>query len=131
MIEYDTDQVERIEEYARTINATIENGEEDTALLEYAVEAVIDRALLYLNRNSLDERLEKVVADVVVSVFMKIKNNYNSSDVETAISSISDNGQTVSYSGEVKNYLQTSSDNELFGGFTNVLARYRKARMIR
>lgn len=131
MIEYDDSQVERIEEYVRTINATIEDDEEDNALLEYATKAVIDRALLYLNRNSLDERLEKVIADVVVGVFMKIKNNHTSTDVEAAISSISDNGQTVSYSGEVKNYLQTSSDNELFGGFTNVLARYRKARMIR
>ena len=126
MIEYDTEQVERIEEYVRTMNETITDGTEDQALLEYAVKAVIDRALLYLNRDGLDERLEKVAADVVVSVFIKIKNN-----VESAISSISDNGQTVSYSGQIRNYLQTSSDNELFGGFTTLLARYRKARMIR
>lgn len=129
MISYNEDQVARIKKYVTTINKTIDVDEEKD-LLEYTIESVIDRALLYLNHNNLDERFEKVITDVVDNIFKKFKGNLNSEDVEMAISSMSDNGQSVSYFGEIKNYLQTSSDNELFGGFTNVLSRYRKARMI-
>ena len=55
---YDSEQITRIKEYVTKFNKTI--VQDDSELLEYAVEAVIDRALLYLNRKSLDERFSGI-----------------------------------------------------------------------
>ncbi len=126
---YDSEQVERIKENVMKFNKTIDETE-DADLLEYAVEAVIDRTLLYLNHERLEERFEKVVADVVGGIFNKYKTNLNTRGTDLAVSSISDNGQSISYSNEIKNYLANSTDNELFSGFAGILSRYRRVNVI-
>ena len=126
---YDSEQIERIKEYVLKFNKTIDETE-DANLLEYAVEAVIDRTLLYLNHEKLEERFEKVVADVVGGIFNKYKTNLNTSGTDLAVASISDNGQSISYSNEIKNYLANSTDNELFSGFAGILSRYRRVNVI-
>ena len=126
---YDSEQVERIKENVMKFNKTIDETE-DADLLEYAVEAVIDRTLLYLNHERLEERFEKVVADVVGGNFNKYKTNLNTRGTDLAVSSISDNGQSISYSNEIKNYLANSTDNELFSGFAGILSRYRRVNVI-
>lgn len=126
---YDSEQIERIKEYVLKFNRTIDQTE-DANLLEYAVEAVIDRTLLYLNHEKLEERFEKVVADVVGGIFNKYKTNLNTSGTDLAVASISDNGQSISYSNEIKNYLANSTDNELFSGFAGILSRYRRVNVI-
>jgi len=122
------EQVQRIRGYVELIDKEI--FPVDCELLQYTVYSVIDRALLYLNHEKLETRFERIIAEVVDGIFRKFKNNLNTGNVENAVSSISDNGQSISYSNEIRNYLQSSSDNELFGGFTNVLARYRRPRML-
>jgi hypothetical protein len=124
------EQRTRIIGYARTISSTIpaepEGEGDENPLLTFVVDEVADRILLYLNDTVLDEKLERVAAKVVVAVFNQTNNNKDATGPEQAISSMSDNGQSISYRNEVKNYLATADDGALFGGFSALLARYRK-----
>ena len=120
------EQVERIKGYAKKINKTIE----DDDLLDYVADEILDRVKLYLNCDKLDEILERVIARIVSGIFNQTNSNLNSGSTEMTVSSMSDNGQTISFSGEVKNYLATTSDQEIFGGFTKLLDRYRRINVV-
>ena len=117
----DSEQETRIKTYAKLLNSRIEDGE----LLDFVTLEVLDRVLVYLNDNTLDQKLERIVARIVSGVFAE---SQESSDGELShnISSISDNGQTISYSEEVKSYLVSTDDEELFSGFSKLLAPYRR-----
>ena len=118
------DQKTRIKEYVGKINTAI--SADDNELLDFVIDEVVDRVLLYLNETSLDERLERIVARVIVAVYNQTNNSKESTGVENSITSISDNGQSISYSKEVKNYLATADDGALFSGFSALLAPYRR-----
>lgn len=123
------EQLDRIKGYVKVID----NAASDTsanALLEYCINEVYDRVLLYLNDTTLDEALERVVARIVSGIFNQTTNSKTSTESDQAISSVSDNGQSVSFSNEVKNYLATTEDNELFAGFSKLLARYRRINVV-
>ena len=120
------EQVERIKGYTKKINKTIE----DDDLLDYVADEILDRVKLYLNCDKLDEILERIIARIVSGIFNQTNSNLNSGSTEMAVSSMSDNGQTISFSGEVKNYLATTSDQEIFGGFTKLLDRYRRINVV-
>jgi hypothetical protein len=117
----DSEQETRIKNYAKLLNSRIEDGE----LLDFVTLEVLDRVLVYLNDNVLDQKLERIVARIVSGVFAE---SQESSDGELPhnISSISDNGQTISYSEKVKSYLVSTDDEELFSGFSKLLAPYRR-----
>ena len=117
----DSEQETRIKNYAKLLNSRIEDGE----LLDFVTLEVLDRVLVYLNDSTLDQKLERIVARIVSGVFAE---SQESSDGELShnISSISDNGQTISYSEKVKSYLVSTDDEELFGGFSKLLAPYRR-----
>ena len=117
----DSEQETRIKTYAKLLNSRIEDGE----LLDFVTLEVLDRVLVYLNDNTLDQRLERIVARIVSGVFAE---SQESSDGELShnFSSISDNGQTISYSEKVKSYLVSTDDEELFSGFSKLLAPYRR-----
>ena len=117
----DSEQETRIKNYAKLLNSRIEDGE----LLDFVTLEVLDRVLVYLNDNTLDQKLERIVARIVSGVFAE---SQESSDGELShdISSISDNGQTISYSEKVKSYLVSTDDEELFSGFSKLLAPYRR-----
>ena len=117
----DSEQETRIKNYAKLLNSRIEDGE----LLDFVTLEVLDRVLVYLNDNMLDRKLERIVARIVSGVFAE---SQESSDGELShnISSISDNGQTISYSEKVKSYLVSTDDEELFSGFSKLLAPYRR-----
>lgn len=116
-----SEQETRIKTYAKLLNSRIEDGE----LLDFVTLEVLDRVLVYLNDNALDQKLERIVARIVSGVFAE---SQESSDGELShnISSISDNGQTISYSEKVKSYLVSTDDEELFSGFSKLLAPYRR-----
>ena len=117
----DSSQETRIKNYAKLLNSRIEDGK----LLDFVTLEVLDRVLVYLNDNTLDQKLERIVARIVSGVFAE---SQESSDGELShnISSISDNGQTISYSEKVKSYLVSTDDEELFSGFSKLLAPYRR-----
>lgn len=118
-------------------------GEESGAfsLLDFTIDSVIDRTLIYTNRLQLvledddytdvPERqlpipraLERVLAQVVVGAYNNTVNA--TTDKENAVKSISDNGQTVSYSEALANYLNSASESEIFSGSIALLNKFRK-----
>ena len=117
----DSEQETRIKNYAKLLNNRIEDGE----LLDFVTLEVLDRVLVYLNDNTLDQRLERIVARIVSGVFAESQESLDG-ELSHNISSISDNGQTISYSEKVKSYLVSTDDEELFSGFSKLLAPYRR-----
>ena len=116
------DQSNAIKGYMKTLNTTVVDGD----LLDLVLDEVVDRVLLYLNADMINERLNRVIARIAVGVYKQTKNGVDSSDSEHAIASVSDNGQSVTYRYVQANYLASLDDNEIFGGFTKLLARYRR-----
>ena len=114
-------QETRIKEYAKLLNGKIEDGD----LLDFVTLEVKDRVLVYLNDEVLDTKLERIVARIVSGVFTESLESKDG-ELEHNISSVSDNGQTISYSDKVKSYLVSTDDSELFSGFSKLLAPYRR-----
>ena len=117
----DSSQETRIKEYAKILNDKIEDGD----LLDFVTLEVKDRVLVYLNDEKLDTKLERIVARIVSGVFTESLESKDG-ELEHNISSVSDNGQTISYSDKVKSYLVSTDDSELFSGFSKLLAPYRR-----
>lgn len=117
----DSSQETRIKEYAKLLNDKIEDGD----LLDFVTLEVKDRVLVYLNDEVLDTKLERIVARIVSGIFTESLESKDG-ELEHNISSVSDNGQTVSYSDKVKSYLVSTDDSELFSGFSKLLAPYRR-----
>ena len=117
----DSSQEARIKEYAKLLNDKIEDGD----LLDFVTLEVKDRVLVYLNDEVLDAKLERIVARIVSGVFTESLESKDG-ELEHNISSVSDNGQTISYSDKVKSYLVSTDDSELFSGFSKLLAPYRR-----
>lgn len=121
--------ISEVAESVKMINRTIDDDE----LLRFVTEEVVDRVSLYLNYRAddkFDPRLVKIVAKVASSSFKETNNNLENSEAETAIKSMSDNGQSISYGDATRNYLATAADGELFSGFTKLLQPYRRIRGI-
>ena len=117
----DSSQETRIKEYAKLLNDKIEDGD----LLDFVTLEVKDRVLVYLNDEVLDTKLERIVARIVSGVFTESLESKDG-ELEHNISSVSDNGQTISYSDKVKSYLGSTDDSVLFSGFSKLLAPYRR-----
>ena len=121
------EQLARIKDYVEVISDITVEG---NGLLDFVIAEVVDRTLLYLNDIAIDVRIERVVARVVVSTYKQTDNTKTNTGADLAISSVSDNGQSVSYKNEVTNYLSTAEDGELFSGFAKLLASYRRPHVI-
>ena len=125
-----------IKKYLKIINKNIEVIEKDNeGLIDYAVGEVLDRVQLYLSSETIPTKLGRILASIVNNGLIKcLKAIEISKDDVTAspqaISSISDNGQSISYVNQVMNYFTTASDNELFTGFSALLSRYRRIKVV-
>ncbi len=128
--------VETIKEYLELINPNykqIEKGNED--LLDFVILEVLDRVQLYLNSETIPSKLDRILAKIVNTGLIKCLNERanlqeGNTDIEQVVTSISDNGQSISYANEVKKYFSTASDEELFSGFTSLLSRYRRIKVV-
>ena len=126
----------KIKEYLKIINANIDEVDQtNTGLLDFVIGETLDRVQLYLNCETIPTKLERVLANIVntglarcLKTLERTKNNV--ADVDRAISSLSDNGQSISYANEVTRYFTTASDDELFTGFTALLSRYRRVKVV-
>lgn len=126
----------KIKEYLKIINANIDEVDQtNTGLLDFVIGETLDRVQLYLNCETIPAKLERILANIVntglarcLKTLERTKNNV--ADVDRAISSVSDNGQSVSYANEVTRYFTTASDDELFTGFTALLSRYRRVKVV-
>ena len=126
----------KIKGYLQIINKNfdeIEQGNE--GLIDFVIGEVIDRALLFLNCESIPAKVERILANVVntgLTRYLKVieQTKEGTADVDRAIASVSDNGQSISYANEVTRYFATANDDELFAGFTALLSRYRRVKVV-
>ena len=122
----DETQKQQIEQYAKQLNSNI--PEPGDATLDFIVDEVADRVMIYLNANSVPVILNRVLARVVVGIFNKAQAEMTTTGgAERGIKQISDNGQSVTYGDEAKNYLASATDEDIFSGFEAILKRYRRA----
>lgn len=127
--------VEKIKTNLKIINRKIDQIEKNNPdLIEFVIQTTIDRVELYLGRE-LPEKLERILSQVVNNGLKKCLKEIEISEeddtaVDQVITSISDNGQSISFANETIKYFTTSSDEELFTGFTSLLSRYRRIKVV-
>ena len=130
------DIIAKIKEYLKIINKNIDTIEEkNKGLLDFAIGEVLDRVQLYLNSETIPTKLERILANIVNTGLKKCLreveiSNEDNTAVDQVVTSISDNGQSISYANEVTKYFTTVSDEELFTGFTGLLSRYRRVKVV-
>lgn len=128
--------VNNIKKYLSVINKQVETIEKDnTGLIDFVINEVIDRVELYLNSETIPTKIERVLSSIVNNGLKKCLKDIeiskeDSTTVDQVITSISDNGQSISYANEVTKYFTTNSDEELFTGFTGLLSRYRRIKVV-
>lgn len=128
----DKDQfISKLKEKLKVVNSITGNND----LVDFLSLEMADRLSLYLNLDTdkklqYDERLVSISVRVVSSLLQEAKDKIAGSNTETKIQSISDNGQTITFSNVAKNYIVTASDNELFGGVANILKPYRRCNVV-
>lgn len=128
--------IANVKKYLKIINKNIDNIEkENEELVDFAINEVLDRVQLYLNSDTIPTKLERILANIVNNGLkrclkeIEISKEDNTA-VDQVVTSISDNGQSISYANEVTNYFTTVSDEELFTGFSGLLSRYRRIKVV-
>lgn len=130
------DMIAKIKEYLKIINKNTETIEDNNeGLLDFAIGEVLDRVQLYLNSETIPTKLERILANIVNTGLKKCLREIEISSedntaVDRVVTSISDNGQSISYANEVTRYFTTANDEELFTGFTTLLSRYRRVKVV-
>ncbi len=122
-----------IKKYLAIINPNIESIEKD--VLDFSIDETIDRVQLFLGCEAIPIKIERILAKIVNTGLKKCLKDIELSKedvsaVDESIVSISDNGQSISYSNQIRNYFTTVSDEELFTGFSSLLSRYRKIKVV-
>lgn len=128
--------IANVKKYLKIINKNIDNIEkENEGLVDFAINEVLDRVQLYLNSDTIPTKLERILANIVNNGLkrclkeIEISKEDNTA-VDQVVTSISDNGQSISYANEVTNYFTTVNDEELFTGFSGLLSRYRRIKVV-
>lgn len=120
---------DNIIEYLKIIN----KSDIEEELRDFIVESTIDRIKLYLNNYKLPKILERPIAQIIsTNIDKAIRQNEISKDgdIDRAITSVKDNNQSVNYSNELTRYFSSLADEELFSGFTSLLNRYRRIKVV-
>lgn len=121
--------IKELKKAAKIVNT----GLDDDEVLDYLAEEVTDRVALYLNysdEDSFDKRVVRIAARILPSIYNQTKANAESTDVEQGIKSISDNGQTVTFMDRAKSYMASERDDQIFGGFADLLKPYRRPNVL-
>lgn len=125
-----------VKEYLKIVNKNVDVIEQNNnGLIDFVIGEVADRVMLYLNSENVPAKLWRVLANIVNTGLTRCLKTIEvtkegATDVDRAITGVSDNGQSVSYANEVTKYFSTASDEELFTGFTTLLSRYRRVKVV-
>ena len=128
--------IAKIKENLLILNKNVAEIEQrNEGLIDFVIGEVADRVMLYLNSETIPAKLERILANIVntgLTRCLKVieLTKEGTTDLDRAISSVSDNGQSISYANEVTKYFTTASDEELFTGFTSLLSRYRRVKVV-
>lgn len=148
------DVIVRIEGYVKVLYPDIltETGISADQLTYYITD-VVDRALIYMNRDQLvlqyeedlvdydtdddiwdyydypiPPRLERTLANVVVGVVRTIVKRLASDTRE--VTKVKDQGQEVTFGEKLTNYLTSSNDSEVFTGSLTLLDKYTLGKVL-
>lgn len=128
--------IANIKKYLKIINKNIDEIEKDNEdIVNFAIGEVLDRVQLYLNSETIPTKVERILAKIVNNGLKKCLKDIeiskeDSTAADQVITSISDNGQSISYANEITKYFTTVSDEELFTGFSALLSRYRRIKVV-
>ena len=89
--------------------------------IDIQIDMILERTQIYLNRVDIDIRLTGTLAQMLYELNDSFEKNK-----EVQVSSMSDNGQSVSFVQEPISALVSKSDAELFGSHTSILNRFRR-----
>ena len=126
----------KIKAYLKILNKNVDEIEQNSeGLIDFVIGEVADRVMLYLNSDTIPVKIERILANIVNTGLTRCQKTIERTkegalDVDRAVSSISDNGQSISYANEVTRYFTTVSDEELFTGVTALLSRYRRVKVV-
>jgi signal transduction histidine kinase len=129
-------KIANIKKYLKIINTNIDTIEKDNKdLIDFVIAEVLDRVQLYLNSETIPTKIERILANIVNNGLKRCLKDISissedSTAVDQVITSISDNGQSISYANEVTKYFTSVSDEELFTGFSQLLSRYRRVKVV-
>ena len=101
--------------------------------LDFYIEDVVDRVLVYTNRQQLiDEgvdlaevipaRIRKGIASMVSQFYRTMQSSIEGSK---EVTSVADHGQKVSFSNEIRSSFIGTEDKEIFGSFASTLNNFR------
>ena len=128
------EQIAKSKEYLTILNKDIDSIEDtNDGLIDFVIAETLDRVQLYLNSETIPSKLERILANIVNTGLTKALATITATsngEVDQVVTSISDNGQSISYANEIKRYFTTASDDELFTGFTSLLSRYRRVTVV-
>lgn len=110
--------VQEIKDYVKVLDS-------DLSLDDKHIQMMINRTKVYLNRKDIPFILASTIAQMLVEQSDMAKKNS-----EDIVSSISDNGQSISFSNKVYQSLVSQTDAQLFGSHTAILNRFRKVGVI-
>lgn len=122
------DFLKELKKQMQILNAKIQ-GE----MADFVANEISDRLALYLGLKEsemFDARMARIAAKIGARVFSETEKIRENLAPEMAISSISDNGQSISYHNSAKNYLSSAKDSEIFAGFAEILAPYRRINVV-
>lgn len=127
------DMIANIKNYLKIITPNFDSI--DKNIVDFAIAEVLDRVQLYLNSETIPTKLERILANIVNTGLKRCLKNIELSKednnaVDRVVTSISDNGQSISYANEVTRYFSTVADDELFTGFIPLLSRYRRVKVV-
>lgn len=117
------EQKTRVKGYVTTLNSNIAEGD----LLDLVADTVIDRVLLYLNETEVAANLERVIAQVIASVYTRTESGGVG---EQLVAEVRDNGQEIRYHHQTASFMNSMSDQDLFTGFERLLSPYRRVHVI-
>ena len=125
------EQIVRIKTYLALINKDYQTiVQQSPDLIDFVILETIERLMFYLNCTSLPEQLERISAEIINGSLKRILDNRANDGSEKGISSMSDNGQSITFSSDVKKYFTTSTDDEMFSGYVGILNRYRRIKVV-
>lgn len=125
------EQIVRIKTYLALINKDYQTiVQQNPDLIDFVILETIERLMFYLNCTALPEQLERISAEIINGSLKRILDNKANDGSEKGISSMSDNGQSITFSSDVKKYFTTATDDEMFSGYVGILNRYRRIKVV-
>lgn len=120
------EQKDRIKSYFYKIVQT----EVDADLLDYAVDELLSRTMLYLNMTEVPQAFEMTLVHTLIAQVSQYEKEDAGIDGSGAIDKLEDNNQSISYGQRLLNYFATQPDNVIFASASGVLNRYRLANVV-